>query len=181
MQPNTLNRPQHLFRLAKTFAVGLALTSTLAASAVTPEDPETAARAVMVAFLESFNNRDAEGWADTLQFPHVRLASGTVTVYADGLILHTIHDESLRGPVNATSPNPVTNASFTSALGRALGRPTVLPVPGIAVKAAFGELGKEMLLWGQRVIPRKALDSGFEFFHEGVEESLRFELGRVDD
>lgn len=97
-----------------------------------------------------------------------------------GLIQHVLYDDSLKGPVNATSPHPVTNATFTSALGRALARPTVLPVPGLAVKALFGELGTEALLWGQRVIPRKILDSGFEFFYEGVEDSLRFQLGRMD-
>ena len=77
-----------------------------------------------------------------------------------------------------STPSP--NAVFTSALGRALGRPTVVPVPKLAVKAAFGELGTEVLLWGQRVVPRKALDSGFEFFYEGVEDSLRFQLGRME-
>jgi uncharacterized protein (TIGR01777 family) len=96
------------------------------------------------------------------------------------LIHHALFTESLRGPVNATSPHPVTNATFTSALGRVLGRPTVLPVPALAVKAVFGELGKEALLWGQRVNPRKATESGFRFFYEGVEESLRFQLGRQD-
>ncbi|MDE3001862.1 MAG: TIGR01777 family oxidoreductase [Gemmatimonadota bacterium] len=95
-----------------------------------------------------------------------------------GLIYHALYDESLRGPVNATAPTPVPNAAFTSALGRALGRPTVVPVPGFAVKAAFGELGTEALLWGQRVVPEKVLRTGFEFFYEGVEDSLRFQLGR---
>ncbi len=61
---------------------------------------------------------------------------------------------------------------------RVLGKPTVLPVPALAVKAAFGELGKEALLWGQRVVPAKAEKVGFRFFYEGVEESLRFQLGR---
>ena len=73
----------------------------------------------------------------------------------------------------------MTNATFASALGRALGRPTVVPVPSFAVKAAFGELGKEALLWGQRVIPQKLNKAGFEFFYEGVEDSLRFQLGRT--
>ncbi len=99
---------------------------------------------------------------------------------ATGVFLHALYDESLRGPVNATAENPVTNSVFTSALGRALGRPTVVPVPALAVKAAFGELGTEALLWGQRVVPRKALDAGFEFFYEGVEDSLRFQLGRME-
>jgi len=95
-----------------------------------------------------------------------------------GLIHHALYTESLRGPVNATAPNAVTNATFSAALGRALGRPTVIPVPAFAVKAAFGQLGTEALLWGQRVVPRKASDSGFEFFYEGVEDSLRFQLGK---
>ncbi|MGY8777336.1 MAG: TIGR01777 family oxidoreductase, partial [Longimicrobiales bacterium] len=96
-----------------------------------------------------------------------------------GVILHAIQDDSLSGPVNATSPNPVPNSTFTSALGHALGRPTIVPVPALAVKALFGELGKEALLWGQRVQPEKLIESGFEFFYEGVEDSLRFQLGRM--
>jgi NAD dependent epimerase/dehydratase family enzyme len=94
------------------------------------------------------------------------------------LYLHAIYTQSLVGPVNATAPHPVTNATFTSALGRVLGRPTIVPVPALAVKALFGELGTEALLWGQRVLPRKAASSGFTFSYEGVEESLRFQLGR---
>jgi uncharacterized protein len=97
-----------------------------------------------------------------------------------GVILHALYDDSLSGPVNATSPNPVPNSTFTSALGRALGRPTIVPVPSFAVKAVFGELGKEALLWGQRVVPEKLTAAGFEFFYEGVEDSLRFQLGRME-
>lgn len=96
-------------------------------------------------------------------------------------IHHVLYTPSLSGPVNATAPHPVPNATFTSALGRVLGRPTVVPVPALAVKAAFGELGKEALLWGQRVVPKKLLDSGFGFFYEGVEESMRFQLGKDAD
>jgi len=95
------------------------------------------------------------------------------------MIYHALYDAALRGPVNATAPNPVTNATFTSALGRVLGRPTVIPVPAFAVKAAFGELGTEALLWGQRAVPVKAKEAGFDFFYEGVEDSLRFQLGRT--
>lgn len=97
------------------------------------------------------------------------------------MIHHALYDAALRGPVNATAPNPVTNATFTSALGRVLGRPTVIPVPAFAVKAAFGELGTEALLWGQRAIPTKAAETGFDFFYEGVEDSLRFQLGRMGE
>lgn len=94
------------------------------------------------------------------------------------LIVHALYEEALQGPVNATAPNAVTNATFTDALGRVLGRPTLLPVPAFAVKAAFGQLGEEALLWGQRVIPEKALASGFRFAYEGIEDSLRFQLGK---
>jgi uncharacterized protein (TIGR01777 family) len=94
------------------------------------------------------------------------------------LHLHVLYTDSLVGPVNATAPHPVTNATFTSALGRALGRPTIVPVPALAMKALFGQLGTEALLWGQRVMPRKVVGSGFSFVYEGVGESLRFQLGR---
>lgn len=97
-----------------------------------------------------------------------------------GAVLHAVGDPGLSGPVNATAPNPVTNAAFTDALGRALGRPTVLPVPALAVRAAFGQLGEEALLWGQRVLPAKLLAAGFSFAYEGVEDSLRFQLGRME-
>jgi len=95
-----------------------------------------------------------------------------------GLLHHALMSEGLEGPLNLTGPNPVPNATFTSALGRALGRPTVIPVPGLAVKALFGQLGEEALLQGQRVLPRKALESGYVFAHDGVEDSLRFQLGK---
>jgi hypothetical protein len=54
-------------------------------------------------------------------------------------------------------------------------------VPALAVKAVFGELGEETLLRGQRVLPRKLQEGGFSFRYEGVEESLRFQLGRMDE
>lgn len=97
------------------------------------------------------------------------------------LILHVLYDEKARGPINSTAPHPVTNATFTSTLGRVLGRPTIIPIPGFAVKAAFGQMGEELLLSGQRVVPARALDLGFRFDYEGLEDSLRFELGRVVD
>ena len=96
------------------------------------------------------------------------------------LILHLLYDRNASGPVNATAPHPVTNATFTSTLGRVLGRPTLIPIPAFAVKAAFGEMGEEVLLAGQRVIPGKALDLGFRFDYEGLEDSLRFELGKIE-
>ena len=95
-----------------------------------------------------------------------------------GMIIHVIHTQSIRGAVNATAPYPVPNSAFTSTLGRVLERPTLIPVPGLAVQALFGEMGKEMLLQGQRIQPAVAETSGFEFKYPGLEESLRHQLGR---
>ena len=94
------------------------------------------------------------------------------------LIIHVIHRPSIRGAANATAPYPVPNATFTGTLGRVLERPTLIPVPGLAVQALFGEMGKEMLLQGQRVQPAVAETTGFEFMYPGLEESLRHQLGR---
>jgi len=98
-----------------------------------------------------------------------------------GIFLAALLDPGMRGVVNATAPHPVTNATFTDALGRVLGRPTILPLPALAMKAAFGQLGQETLLWGQRVIPARLERTGFHWFYEGVEESLRFQLGRGEE
>lgn len=86
--------------------------------------------------------------------------------------------ESLRGPVNMVAPNPVTNAEFTTVLGRVLGRPTVATVPAIAIKLAFGEMGEHTVLASQRVMPQRLLEAGYRFRHPHAEEALRFELAR---
>lgn len=93
------------------------------------------------------------------------------------LIFHAIITPSLRGPVNATAPHPVPNATFTTVLGRVLKRPTLVPVPSLAVRGMFGEMGKVLLLEGARVVPEAAARSGFRFDMEGLEESLAFQLG----
>ncbi len=95
-----------------------------------------------------------------------------------GLVLHAVATPSVRGPVNATAPHPVSNATFATALGRALHRPSLVPVPSLAVKAMFGEMGTTLLLEGARVLPEAAQQTGFRFAFEGVEESLAFQLGR---
>ena len=94
------------------------------------------------------------------------------------LIIHVIREPSIRGAVNATAPFPVSNSTFTGTLGRVLGRPTLIPLPALALKALLGEMGKEMLLQGQRVQPAVAEATGFEFMYPGLEESLRYQLGR---
>lgn len=83
-------------------------------------------------------------------------------------------DHDIAGPVNVTAPAPVTNAVFTKALGRVLHRPTVLPIPAFGPKLLLGgELASALLLEGQRVLPEKLLDAGFEFRHVDLETALR--------
>jgi uncharacterized protein (TIGR01777 family) len=84
----------------------------------------------------------------------------------------------LEGSVHLTSPNPVTSAEFTKALGRALHRPTVFPLPAFAVKLLFGERGEAILLEGQRAIPARLLDAGFTFAYAGLDEALAHALER---
>lgn len=85
----------------------------------------------------------------------------------------------LDGVVNVVAPNPVTNAEYTRALGRAVKRPTFLPVPTLALKALYGgELVDEMLLAGQRAIPSRLLERGFEFEHPEIDSALSHILRR---
>jgi uncharacterized protein (TIGR01777 family) len=88
------------------------------------------------------------------------------------VIVHSLRTETLRGPINAVSPNPVTNAEFTKSLGRALSRPAVFPVPAFAVRLAFGEMANDLLLNSTRVTPRRLLDAGFEFQYPELEDAL---------
>jgi len=85
----------------------------------------------------------------------------------------TINDQSLRGPVNIVSPNPVTNEDFTRALGHVLNRPTALAVPAFAARLAFGEMADEMLLASQKVLPKKLLAVGFEFKYPQLEAAMQ--------
>ncbi len=89
-----------------------------------------------------------------------------------GLILWALDDENVAGVVNATAPNPASNRDFSKALGRALGRPAVVPVPGLVLDLKFGgEFGK-VLRGGQRVVPRRTLELGYEFQHPDLDEAL---------
>lgn len=83
------------------------------------------------------------------------------------------------GPVDLTGPQPVTNAEFTRVLGRVLSRPTVLAVPGVALKLALGEFGEVGVLAGQRAVPAVLEREGFTFTHRDVESALRAALGRA--
>ena len=83
----------------------------------------------------------------------------------------TEHD-TLYGPVNLTGPSPVTNAEFTRAFGRALGRPAPWVVPGFALKAVLGEFAAEGILVGQRAVPRALERAGFTFRHRTLDDAL---------
>jgi uncharacterized protein len=93
-------------------------------------------------------------------------------------IHHVLMDERIRGPVNTTSPQPVTNAEFAKTLGRVLRRPAFLKVPRMALELALGEMAKPLLLASARVNPEKLLDTGFEFSYPALEGALRHVLGR---
>lgn len=93
-------------------------------------------------------------------------------------LLSAISTDTLSGPVNLTGPAPVTNAEFTTALGRAVNRPTPLLLPGFAVRAALGEFADEGLLTGQRAIPAALERTGFEFQHNTIGEALGYATAR---
>ena len=90
-----------------------------------------------------------------------------------GLILHILGSDRIRGPINATAPHPATNYEFSKTLGRVLGRPAVFPTPGLVLKLLMGEMAQELLLNGQKVLPRRALESGYRFSFPELEGALR--------
>jgi uncharacterized protein len=87
-------------------------------------------------------------------------------------ILFALKTESLSGPVNVVSPNPVTNAEFTRVLARLVHRPAVLRVPAFALRLALGQMADEALLASARVVPAQLLTAGFEFAHPIVDQAL---------
>lgn len=90
----------------------------------------------------------------------------------DAVGLYQFAIDGAEGIFNATAPTPVTNRDFTAALSRALNRPAILPVPAFALKLLLGE-GAVIALEGQRVVPRRALDSGYAFRYTKIEGALR--------
>lgn len=90
-----------------------------------------------------------------------------------GILLWALDNERVSGTINSTAPNPVTNREFSQAIGRALGRPASVPVPGFVLDLKFGgEFGK-VLRGGQRVVPRRALDLGYEFRYSDIDSALK--------
>ena len=89
------------------------------------------------------------------------------------LICHCIANSALSGPVNGTAPAPVRNRDFTRALGKALHRPALLPVPALPLEWVLGDFAKELLLGGQRVLPEAALNSGFTYRCPQLDAALK--------
>ncbi len=92
-------------------------------------------------------------------------------------IVFALQTPALAGPVNLTAPNPITNAEFTRALARQLGRPAILPAPVFALRLAFGQMADEALLASARAVPKKLQAAGFTFAHPSVETALAAALG----
>jgi uncharacterized protein (TIGR01777 family) len=93
-----------------------------------------------------------------------------------GMIVTALEDERWDGPVNATAPEPLSNRDFSRALGRALHRPALLPVPAVALQLLYGEMA-EIVTEGARVVPAKPLVLGYEFSHPQLDEALSAALG----
>ncbi len=89
------------------------------------------------------------------------------------LVRFVIQTSAVSGPLNATAPNPATNAEFARLLGRALRRPALLPTPGFAMKVLLGEMAGALLLSGQRAVPAKVEAAGFRFTFGALEDALR--------
>lgn len=83
-----------------------------------------------------------------------------------------MNHESLQGPVNLCAPNVISNREFTQALGHAVRRPTLFPMPALVVKLLFGEMGELLLLGSVGVYPKKLLEEGFEFTHPDIDTAL---------
>lgn len=131
---------------------------------------------------------DADGGALAKMLPPFKLGVGGPVaggrqylpwVHRDdvvGLYLAAIDGEEWSGPVNATAPEPVTNAAFSKALGHALHRPAIAPVPRFALKLLYGDM-EEIVTTGQRAVPRRALALGYRFVQPDLGAALADALG----
>lgn len=90
-----------------------------------------------------------------------------------GILLWALDNESVSGTINASSPNPATNKDFSKALGRALNRPAVMPVPGLVLDLKFGREFGQVLRGGQRVLPKRTQDLGYRFSYPDLDAALR--------
>lgn len=93
------------------------------------------------------------------------------------MVLWSIDEEGIEGPLNVTAPHPVTMRALGQAIARATGRPHWMPVPAVALRLAFGEMAS-LMLEGQRVVPQKAMDQGYAFYEADIDAALRDLLGK---
>jgi uncharacterized protein (TIGR01777 family) len=101
-------------------------------------------------------------------------------IHLDDLVavyMAAIDNEAWSGPVNATAPQPVTNAEFSKALGRALHRPAIAPVPAFAIRLLYGDMA-EIVTEGQRAIPARLSELGYTFMHPDLDEALADALAK---
>ena len=154
------------------------------------QDPIEPARA---AGIRTVNLRigvvvSARGGALAELLPPVRAGVGGVVgsgeqmfpwIATDDLVhmIHWLLGTKLDGAVNATAPNPVNNREFMKAVGKAVHRWTIFPLPATVVRLLFGEMGQEVLLEGQNAVPERALATGFRFTFVTLDSALRWELG----
>jgi uncharacterized protein (TIGR01777 family) len=127
---------------------------------------------------------DKDGGALKTMLPPFKLGAGGPVaggaqylpwIHADDLValyLRALDDPTWAGAYNAAAPEPVTNKAFSKALGRALHRPAVAPVPGFAIRLLYGDMA-EIVTEGQRAVPERALEGGFAFRHGDLDEALR--------
>lgn len=94
-----------------------------------------------------------------------------------GMLLWALDNDSVEGVFNASAPDPVTNREFSKALGRALNRPAVIPVPGFVLDLKFGREFGAILRGGQRVLPKRAEELGYRFKYPALDDALRDLVG----
>ena len=97
---------------------------------------------------------------------------------AVGAIDHVLNHDALQGPVNTVAPNPVSNAEFTKTLASIISRPDLFPMPAVAVRLVFGQMGTELFLASQRVEPAKLIGSGYQFRYPDLRQTLEEILRR---
>lgn len=93
-----------------------------------------------------------------------------------GIYLAALDSTTFSGAINASAPEPVTNGAFSKALGKAIHRPALVPVPGFAIKALYGEMA-QLVTEGVRMVPGRAPELGYAFVHPDLDEALRDTLG----
>ena len=88
------------------------------------------------------------------------------------IILYCMEHDAIKGAINGTSPNPVRNEVFAKTLGKVLQRPSMLPMPALAVKLLMGQMGEELLLSGKRILPEKIVEAGYKFQYPHLKDAL---------